>query len=64
MQLACQKNRRVEEKWGKREKSSILMWMKNVNEICIHSYVHRNPFTLFETLHQITHLQAAPGTLR
>lgn len=31
----------------------------NVNEIYIHSCLLRNPFTLYEALHQISHLQAA-----
>lgn len=28
----------------------------NVNEIYIHGCLHRNPFTQFETLNQISHL--------
>lgn len=31
--------------------------MENVNEICIHECLHRNPFTEFETGYQITHRQ-------
>lgn len=56
MQLACQKKEKEREREvEKREKVSILMRMKNVNEIFIHSCRHRNPFAQFETLHQITH---------